>query len=181
MRTDNRDFGGGSRRVGFQGTIRPSDLGSLESKGNLFTHDTSGSEHVRWVHTGYLTSKGEIGSVDGPTKKSAPVTSSEKRVDDSVTESTLITQGSAGYPFVKAAPDIDYKVKFVFKQDPAGPTAVRFEITNNLFPYYELLIKRRNRQDLQVIRDRAKFEKSEQFYNIQIRILVFLKLCAHRL
>jgi hypothetical protein len=78
--------------------------------------------------------------VDGPTKKSAPVTSSEKRVDDSVTESTVITQGSAGYPFLKAAPDIDYKVKFVFKQDPAGPTAVRFEITNNLFPYYELLI-----------------------------------------
>lgn len=138
--TDNRGFGGGSHRVGFQGAIPRSDIGSLASKGNLFTHDTSGSEHVRWLHTGYLTSKGEIGKLEGPIKKSAPVSSTETKVDNSVSESIVIVKGSAGYPFKAASPDIDYTVIFVFKRDPGGQIAVRFEISNNKFPYYELLI-----------------------------------------
>ena len=138
--TDDRDFGGGSHRVGFRGTIRRSDIGSLARKGDLFKHDTSGSVHIRWVHTGYVTSKGEIGSLNGPINKSAPISSTEERVDNSSTQSTVTTTGSASYPFKEAAPNIDYEVKFVFARDPGGQTVVRFEITNNKFPYYELLI-----------------------------------------
>lgn len=126
--------------MGFHGVIPGSDIGSLAKSRTLFTHDTSGSEHVRWVHTGYLTSKGEIGKVEGPIKESARVSSTETKVDNSDTESTVTTTGASSYPFKAASPDIDYTVIFVFKQDPGGQIAVRFEITNNKFPYYELLI-----------------------------------------
>jgi hypothetical protein len=138
--TDNRTFGGGSHRVGFNGTVARSDIGSLAGKPPLFKHSTSGSEHVRWTHTGHFTSKNETGSLEGPVSKSAAVSSNEDRVDNSATETTVTTKGSAGYPFKALAPDIDYEVAFDLRQDPAGKTALRFTITNNKFPYYELLI-----------------------------------------
>ena len=137
--TDNRGFGGGSHRVGFVGSVARSDIGNLAGK-PAFTHTTSGSTHVRWTHTGSFTSNGETGSVDGPYSKSAPVASSENAIDNSVDESTITTKGSAGYPFKAASPDIDYALVFDFKRDVGGKMMVKFEVTNNLFPYYELLI-----------------------------------------
>jgi hypothetical protein len=138
--TEKREFGGGSRRVGFKGTINTDDIGSLANKPNAFSHDTSGSTHVRWTHTGNFTSSGETGSLDGPTSASAPVKSSESHADTSATASTVTTKGSCGYPFKVASPDIDYKLVFNLTKNVGGKTAVRFNVENNLFPYYELLI-----------------------------------------
>ena len=137
--TDNRGFGGGAHRVGFTGSIAQSDIGHLGGK-TSFTHDTSGSTHVRWKHTGYVTSKDETGSLDGPYSKSAPVTSKETAVDNSPDESTVTTSGAAAYPFSSLSPDIDYALVFDVKRDAGGKTNVKFDVTNNLFPYYELLI-----------------------------------------
>lgn len=138
--TDNRGFGGGGHRVGFVGTVARGDVGALASKSNVFTHSTSGSAHVRWTHTGYFTSKDETGKVDGPYTKSGAVTSDEKHTDISSDESTITTTGACGYPFKAASPDIDYKLVFDVKKDHGGATLVQAEVTNNLFPYYELLI-----------------------------------------
>jgi hypothetical protein len=138
--TDNRSFGGGSRRLGFSGNIPPKQIGSLGGKSNLFNHTTSGSEHVRWLHTGLFTSKNETGVVDHPPKKSATPSHSEEASDLTANESTITTKGSANYPFATGSPDIDYTVTFNLKRDVDGKTRLRFEITKNLFPYYELLI-----------------------------------------
>ena len=138
--TDNRTFGGGSHRVGFVGTIARADIGALAPKPNMFNHDTSGSTHIRWTHTGHFTSAGETGSVDGPYTKSAAVSSSEEHADVSSEESTVTTSGAAAYPFSAVSPDIDYKLVFHCKKDTGGATLVQVEVKHNLFPYYELLI-----------------------------------------
>ncbi len=138
--TDNRGFGGGSHRVGFKGSVSAADIGSLKSKGTLFTHGTSGSAHVRWEHTGIFTSSGETGSIKGPIRASAAAKSSEKRVDLSADESEVTVTGAASYPFSLAAPDIDYELVLRFKRDAAGKTVVSGTITTNVFPFYELMI-----------------------------------------
>jgi hypothetical protein len=138
--TDNREFGGGSHRVGFVGTIARADIGALETKPKVFTHSTSGSARVRWTHTGIVTSAGETGSVDGPYSKSASVTASEHPTDASSDESTVTTTGASSYPFSCLSPDIDYTLVFDCKRDPGGATLVQAKVTNNKFPFYELLI-----------------------------------------
>ena len=140
--TDNRSFGGGSHRLGFVGGIAKANIGSFQGRGNLFSHTTSGSEHVRWKHTGTFSSKDETGSLDGPTFKSAAPKSSEEHVDTATDESTITTEGAANYPFKALSPDIDYKVVFKLKREAGGKTRLNFEITHNMFPFYELLINK---------------------------------------
>jgi hypothetical protein len=137
--TDNRDFGGGSHRVGFNGSVPRGDIGALASHANLFTHSTSGSTRVRWTHTGTFSSRGEVGSVDGPYSRSATVTSSENRTDDASSNSTVTTTGEAAYPF-RSSPDIKYAVVLGLRREPTGRVALTFTITNRKFPYYELLV-----------------------------------------
>jgi hypothetical protein len=141
--TDNRSFGGGSHRLGFAGKVPRADIGSLDRKPPLFTHTTSGSEHVHWQHTGDYSSNNETGSVDRPFAKSASPSSSEAHADSGVDESTVTTKGSANYPFKALSPDIDYTVAFELKRETGGRTRLRFTITKNLFPFYELLINGR--------------------------------------
>jgi hypothetical protein len=138
--TDNRGFGGGSHRVGFTGSVSAADIGKLKSKGTIFHHDTSGSERVRWEHTGYVTSSKETGSLNGPISASAGVSSSEEHKDISADESVVTVSGSAGYPFSLAAPNIDYKLVLRFERQPDGKVVVSGDITTNIFPFYELLI-----------------------------------------
>jgi hypothetical protein len=137
--TDNRGFGGGTHRVGCSGTVSSADVGSLKSKGALFSHSTSGSERVRWRHTGLLTSSNETGSVEGPIKKAAKVKSSESHEDVSADESVITTEGAASYPFSALAPDIDYKLALRLIK-AGGKLHVEGEITTNEFPFYELII-----------------------------------------
>jgi Domain of unknown function (DUF4157) len=138
--TDNRGFGGGSHRLGFAGRIVRAVIGSLAKAADIFNHTTSGSEHVRWKHTGIFTSKGETGSIDGPYSKSATPKSKESHEDTAADESTVTTKCAANYPFAALSPDIDYKVTFNLKREASGKLRLRFEITKNKFPFYELLI-----------------------------------------
>jgi hypothetical protein len=121
-------------------SVSPGSLGSLKGKGPVFTLTTSGSEHVRWSHTGYFTSKGEAGKMEGPFAKSAPVKSSETIDDPASDTSVITTKAAASYPFKTFAPDIDIKVTFNMQRTSAGNTDLTFEIENNKFPSYEFLI-----------------------------------------
>ncbi len=138
--TDDRDYGGGSHRVGFKGSIDKAEIGALANKPNGFAHSTSGSTHVRWKHTGTFTPTDETGSLEGPIKKSAPVTSSETHADKAAGQSTVTTSGACSYPFAKLSPDIDYTLTFDLRKADAGKTGVKFNVKNNKFPAYELLI-----------------------------------------
>jgi hypothetical protein len=48
--------------------------------------------------------------------------------------------GSAAYPFSRLAPNIDYRVVFVFSRIDGRRARVSFHGTHNLFPDYELIV-----------------------------------------
>lgn len=139
--TDERGFGGGSHRVGFKGTLNTADIGSLSAKGSMFTHWCDASHRVRSTDTGWVTSSGETGSVDGPHSKSAPVTGVTETRNDTPASSTVETKGAAAYAFMPTlSPNIDYNVKFRFDRKPAGGVDVSTWIEHNLFPFYEIIV-----------------------------------------
>ena len=140
--TDERGFGGGaSHRVGFKGTVNSGDIGALASKGTTFTHDCSASHRVQSTDTGWVTSSGETGSVDGPHAKTAPVKGVTETAADSGSTSSIETKGAASYAFMPTlSPDIDYKVKFSFAKKATGGVDASASIEHNLFPFYELLV-----------------------------------------
>lgn len=98
---------------------------------------------MRWKHTGYLGTKGETGMVEGPLSRWAKPAKDEKHTNTAPNESTVTTEAAANYPFKTGSPDIDYKVTFKLKRESGGKTRLRFEITKNMFPFYELLINRK--------------------------------------
>ena len=127
--------------MGFTGTVDTGDIGALAGKGTTFSHDCNPSHRVRSTDTGWLTSSGETGSVDGVHTKTAPATGVSETASDSGSTSIIETTGAAAYafrPFV--SPNIDYKVLFTFVKNTSGGVDVSATITHNLFPFYELLV-----------------------------------------
>jgi len=138
--TDERTFGGGSHRLGFKGSVPAAGVGSLAGSGDIFTHWCDASHRVRSTDTGYFTSKGETGKVDGPTAKTATASHSETR-KDSGSSSTVETKGSAAYAFMPhLSPDIDYKLNLTFTRNAGGGVDVSAVIEHNLFPFYEFIV-----------------------------------------
>jgi hypothetical protein len=139
--TDNREFGGGSHRVGFSGTVNVSGIGALIGKTTIFRHWCDPSHRVRAQHTGAFTPTGETGSVDGPHSKAAIPTNSEDPPVNGPNLSSLSTKGSAAYAFMPTlSPNIDYKVNLTIKKTAASMVEVSGEITRNKFPFYEILV-----------------------------------------
>jgi hypothetical protein len=138
--TDERSFGGGSHRVGFKGTVNTGDIGALAGKGKIFDHKCDPSHRVQSTDSGYFTSSGETGKLDGPHAKTAPVTGQDEKRSDAGSSSTVETKGAASYAFMPTlSPDIDYDVKFEFVKTATGAT-VETWIEHNLFPFYEVLV-----------------------------------------
>jgi hypothetical protein len=140
--TDNRDFGGrGTYRLGITATINTSDIGKLQSKGSVFTVDCTASHHVRTSYSYSLT----LGGLDttGEVKMEeqlAPATSSESGAD-SQNFSRRDVKAAASYPFSGAAPDIDIKVEWHLRLDPAsGKVHVTVKGKHDQFPFYEVLV-----------------------------------------
>jgi hypothetical protein len=90
------------------------------------------------VDTGYVTSSGESGSVDGPHSKTA-VADSKETVANSPGKTEIETHGAAAYPFIMS-PNIDYVTRWTLIRGPAGATAVGVVGLHDSFPFYEILV-----------------------------------------
>lgn len=139
--TDEREWGGGSHRVGFHGTINTAALGHMMGGSVVFTHDGDPSRRVSTTDTGYFTSTGETGRVDGPYAKTADKKHEEVVEDPAPGKTTVWTKGSAAYAFMPTiAPDIDYDLAWAFQRESDGTVTVNLRIIHDMFPFYELLI-----------------------------------------
>jgi hypothetical protein len=140
--TDNREFGGGSHRLGFKGRVSIADIGRL-GPAKVFSHWADPSRRVAAIHTGIFTSKGEIGSLDGPHSRTASVKGSEEPPSNALDRSTVDTKASAAYAFMSiVAPDIDYDVKWTFRRATGNQVLVSVDGEHNLFPFYEAIVNR---------------------------------------
>jgi hypothetical protein len=139
--TDNRDFGGGTFRLGITATINTSDIGKLQSKASVFQIDCTASHRVRASYSRSITLGGfeKTGTVE-TMERIAPATGSQS-AQDSQNFSRCDVTGAASYPFSAFAPNIDINVQWHLRLDPSsGRVHVMAKGKHDQFPFYEVLV-----------------------------------------
>ena len=139
--TDEREWGGGSHRVGFHGSIDTKQLGHMAGGATVFTHDGDPSTRVSTKDTGVFTAGGETGRVDGPHSETAVKHHEEAIEDPAPGKTTIWTRGYAAYAFMPTvSPNIDYDLAWAFQREPGGTVTIHLRLMHDLFPFYELIV-----------------------------------------
>lgn len=150
--TDDREFGGGSYRLGLKTIpIRIADIGSLFSrspflKKKLFQVSCSESKRVSVKFTGLVDStngmKWEQWKVNEERKTAVPYEVQEL-LEEKTNSFTYSIQAHATYPFASKlfAPDIEMDIELKIHRAPNdNKTYIDIAGQHNRFPFYELLV-----------------------------------------
>ncbi|GJQ27294.1 MAG: hypothetical protein HBSAPP02_23260 [Phycisphaerae bacterium] len=130
FRGDGRGFGGGSSRIRSWGWIESSKIGRLDSV-SAFVTSAVGLSHRRvWSSTGW---------VYPPPRRGANHSRQWYR-NTRACQSRVEMLGSATYPFVSAAPAINYHAIWVFTVQEQGKVLISLYAEHDIFPDYEGLL-----------------------------------------
>jgi RHS repeat-associated protein len=139
--TDNRGFGGGGARVRSRSRdIRPTEIGKLESAGDLFITESDFSKRIRRSPL--------LGNIQEPVplleyQEIRAIPTQKVRVRDiNPCKSQITVEAEGSYPFVKSAPKINYRVTWHLEvdRDTRKISAVTAKGSHNQFPAYEALV-----------------------------------------